>query len=214
MRVRSLGASLWLNITQEEYKMIMVVREYIRRMGKHMDVPIEHFESWCGGARLSQHRMGKLSNNKIIFSEFSNERSICYGTPDLEFTGPADFCMKRLYADTTPRKFIERHFEGGKHYVYTCKLDGLVDYVGKGVGTRIQHLRLTKGHNRALTSAIKNCNDVKIEKIAEFLTDEMATDLEEAYIRSHLLSGKDLYNVNMPKWLREEVNKFKEEQEQ
>ena len=205
IKVKSVGAARWLNLTTSECSVLFACSDFLWKYGTHMEIPLVEFGDTFGVDTQSQLKLGKLSNNKVIFGSFSNELAICYGMPDIEIGEPYNYCLKGVYFESTPERFKVRHLSGGKHYVYTCKLDGVVVYVGKGVGSRINHLGKTKGHNKKLTSAIRSAKDVCISKIAENLTDEMATYLEESFIRACLMSGNSLFNVNKPKWLSNEL---------
>lgn len=204
-KVKSVGAAQWLNLSVSEFSVLIACSDYLYNHGKVMEIPLVEFGDMFGVDTQSQLKLGKLSNNKVIFGSFSNESAICYGMPDIEIGEPYNLCIKGVYFDSTPIRFKERHLSGGKHYVYTCKIGGVVVYVGKGVGNRINHLGKSKGHNKALTLAIRSSKDVCISKVAENLTDEMATYLEESFMRAYLLSGNMLFNVNKPKWLSDEL---------
>lgn len=83
-----------------------------------------------------------------------------------------------------------------QYYVYECKVEGVVRYVGMGKGNRYQHCTSGKSSCPELNRDFHAGKDIVVEKVAEKLT-KMEAQMEEAY---RILKYEGLYNV------RKEIN--------
>ena len=68
------------------------------------------------------------------------------------------------------------------YYVYVCRVDGEVTYVGKGKGDRWKHCLSGKSHNRKLNEAVILGKDVSVDFVKKGLSESEALTLESALI--------------------------------
>lgn len=77
-----------------------------------------------------------------------------------------------------------------KYYVYECRVDGVLRYVGMGKGTRLWHCTSGKSSCSELNRDFHEGKDVQVVKVKENLTKFDAMNLENQLI----LSTEGLYN--------------------
>ena len=77
------------------------------------------------------------------------------------------------------------------YYVYVCKVDGVVKYIGMGKKDRYKHCTSGKSSCVELNRDLFSGKDVKTEIVRKHLTEAQARALEEEMILS---SKEELYN--------------------
>lgn len=78
------------------------------------------------------------------------------------------------------------------YYVYVCKVDGEVAYIGKGKGDRWKHCLSGKSHNRKLNEAVILGKNVSVDFVKRGMSESEALTLEKSLITVF----KTPYNVD------------------
>jgi dihydroneopterin aldolase len=135
----------------------------------------------------------------------TNSDVVCYGTPALILTTRTgkEFLLPKVFSEDIPENLANKFENIRNHYVYVCKLKDRVIYVGKGVGDRIKHCLSGKSSSEELNKLYSDGEPLSVEKVAENLTEEMATHLEESYIRALIKSGDNLLNKALPEDIKQ-----------
>lgn len=187
---------------------IFAIRECIKGTGKALNISPYEFADIC---KFNTRRdlcvyVGHIINtlkaqNLLIMPEKYREGNLlCYGTPELIVTTKTgeDYKLPLLFSIETPKELQDRYRKMNNYYVYVCKHDGVVVYVGKGSKERLLHCTSGKSSSKDLNNLVISGAFVSVEKIAENLTEEMALHLESSYIRAMINSGHALYNKKLP----------------
>jgi len=83
-----------------------------------------------------------------------------------------------------------------EYYVYCCSVDGMIRYIGKGKGGRLNHCNSGKSSCYELNKAHFDGKDIEVWKHTENLTKSEADRLEAKLIQEF----KDqLFNIQQPK---------------
>lgn len=92
------------------------------------------------------------------------------------------------------------------YYVYTATVDGILRYIGKGKGNRIDHCTSGKSTCALLNRDWWEGYHFIVEKVAENLTDQEAVELERKLINEnkHKL---ELYNQEVVALMKRHLKK-------
>lgn len=215
-RVRRKGSSVNLKVKNIHLELISVIRQSVQESGNSLEADSVEIAKLMGSLKPETFEtsismaMEKLMRNKILINPHYNggwHDHKCYGNTDLIVTGRdgSEIEIPKLYSSDIPEKIRAKYDNLNKYYVYIYKLEGKVIYVGKGIGRRIEHYKSKIEHNCGILGILKSGHDIEAVKIAENLTDEMATNLENAYLLSVLGSGGTLLNRAIPKFVKERI---------
>ena len=207
-KIKFSTAAKSLNMGNDMRSAVFSIRSCINQTGKALMVSPEEFADICkfSGRRDMTVYVGHIINtlkaqNLILMSgKYREGNVICYGTPELVVTTLTgeDYKLPKLFSAETPEELLERYSKMNNYYVYICKHNNVVVYVGKGSRERLTHCTSGRSSSKGLNDLVLSGATVTVEKIAENLTEEMALQLESSYIRALINSGYLLYNKKLP----------------
>lgn len=209
-KIRPIGGAVNYNMSYDDKKLIFSIRQLIEMTNK----PVEMSNVNLGKiVELDERRVRdiiiRLSTQAMIIAEspwvYEND-TICYGFPTLIITTRVgkEVTIPQIVVENAPEKLLEKLDK--RYYVYVCKKDDQVVYVGKGTRGRLNHCISGKSSCSGLNQAVAKGDNLSVEKIADGLTEEMAIYLEEAYMVAVIKSGGFLHNTALPKEAKDFLN--------
>lgn len=209
-KIRPLGGAVNYNMSYDDKKLIFSIRHLIETTNN----PVQMSNVNLGKiVELDERRVRdiviRLSAQGMIVAESPwvyEKDTICYGFPTLIITTRVgkEFTIPQIIVGNTPEKLLGKLDK--RYYVYVCKKDDQVVYVGKGIGGRLNHCINGKSSCSGLNQAVARGDNLSVEKIADGLTEEMAIYLEEAYMIAVIKSGGSLHNTALPKEAKDFLN--------
>lgn len=201
-------------LTNDAKCCIFAIRRYIEVTGNCVNMSIADFANIAQLRRDYSNNIlnliANLSAKKLLVIEKSPslDNFCCYGTPALVLTTRTgkEHLLPEVFSNNIPENLFDKFSDMTHYYVYVCKLDGKVVYVGKGTRDRLNHCLSGKSSCPELNVFVKTGRDLVVEKIADNLTEEMATYLEESYIIAMISSGANLFNKSLPKAIKNDKN--------
>lgn len=151
--------------------------------------------------------INSLYNIRLLTMDnpLGKDHLLCFGTPDLVITTRVgvEHEFPAIFAEGIPERLAAKFADLNTFYVYVCRHEGKIIYVGKGNKDRFNHCISGSSSNPDLNSLVKRGENLTVEKVAENLSEEMAIHLEESYMRALVLSGNSLVNRQIPSDVRE-----------
>lgn len=214
-KLRRVGSSVRVNVSAHHLEILRVMRDMIISTGQSIDMTASEFQSyipdgWARNESPFAMALEMLGRQKfIVRSSHGREWSYvkCHGIMDLVLTKPdgSEEKFEKIYANDIPEKVRALYDNLNRYYVYVYKVDGNVVYVGKGVGRRIKHYGSKIEHNGELIGLAREGVEIEAVKIAENLSEEMASRLEEMYLLAVLGSGGKLLNTALSLKVKKEL---------
>lgn len=216
-KIRFNGGSTNLKLSGQDKSAIFAIRRYIEVTGNSVHMSAEEFFKMVGWGNCLdiESRLSTIVNNikanklLIMDSMYTGGTFTCYGTPALVLTTRTgnEYNLPEVFSEDIPQTLSDKFSVMADFYVYVCKHNGRVIYVGKGTRERFKHCLSGKSSSNELNKLVKEGAALIVEKVAENLTEEMAIQLEESYIRAMVFSGTMLHNKSLPKDVREFIPK-------
>lgn len=197
-------------LTREAKSCIFGIRRYIEVTGNFVNMSLVEFGNLVQIDGGRGNNLLNLINNLramkllIIDRPPTMDNLCCYGTPALVLTTRAgkEYLLPEVFSTNIPENLFDKFSSMAHYYVYVCKLEGVVVYVGKGTRSRMNHCLSGKSSCRELNALVAEGRDLTVEKIADNLTEEMATYLEDSYITAMINSGINLFNKALPQTVK------------
>ena len=215
-KIKHKGAEHNRHMTDSMKRAIFFIRRYTELKNEAVNMCYEQFEYQACIQGHHIHRVVGLSAKEVINSLYNikvltmdnplgKDNLLCFVTPELVVTTRVgvEHEFPAIFAEGTPEKLEAKFSDLNTFYVYVCRHEGKIIYVGKGNKDRFNHCISGSSSSPDLNSLVKRGENLTAEKVAENLSEEMAIHLEESYMRALVLSGTSLVNRQIPSDVRE-----------
>lgn len=215
-KIKHKGAEHNRHMTDGMKRAIFFIRRYIELKNEAVNMCYEQFEYQACiqghhfrpvAGEAAREVINSLYNIKLLTMDnpLGKDSLLCFGTPELVVTTRVgvEHEFPAIFAEGTPEKLEKKFSDLNTFYVYVCRHDGKIIYVGKGNRGRSNHCLSGASSNPELNHLVSNGENLVVERVAENLSEEMAIHLEDSYMRALVLSGNSLVNRQMPKDVRE-----------